>query len=410
MFIVRLFLFTFLGNVTCDMEEKELEGSISHPINQYYGDQFPIQYLGPEETVPDIADLKQYVKGLRRVVYYFNKTPNKTDCNIALGSFYTKALLKRTLQDYGIKLIQQERERIVDIINKCENILSHFVYKNYPYGWEDMEFRVSRTFKDDSAQVFSIGAFNKGRLKRWLFSNIAMNDYVEEMDNVSLTKMKYIELTVEMDNYYISSLDSDICASRIAYESEPIDLSKLQLCRPDKFCYSRLHSYPSVSYALSHRLLNIMMRRHLRRCFLKNEEHDVSHMDLLCAFMYREAVYLARRGFFARDLFLEHIALCGMLGYEEFQRRRWFNKALSWINEEGCIKETRNFDFNTTRVLIKRFGENDAFSKKLRKQLREYLYEECHTHPTALLLVVLSHGIRYAAHYLPLPSDNVESS
>lgn len=49
-----------------------------------------------------------------------------------------------------------------------------------------------------------------------------------------------------------------------------------------------------------------MLRRHLRRCYLRSPEQDDSLMDLLCASMYRETVYLARLGFFARDIFLEH--------------------------------------------------------------------------------------------------------
>lgn len=44
----------------------------------------------------------------------------------------------------------------------------------------------------------------------------------------------------------------------------------------------------------------------VRRCYLRSEEADREHMDMLCAFMYRETVYLARRGYFFRDLFMEH--------------------------------------------------------------------------------------------------------
>lgn len=57
---------------------------------QYYGEEFPIKYLLPEQFVPMTADLKLYVKSLRRTVYYFNRTPNRTDCNVALGAFFTK--------------------------------------------------------------------------------------------------------------------------------------------------------------------------------------------------------------------------------------------------------------------------------------------------------------------------------
>ncbi|CAH2037572.1 unnamed protein product, partial [Iphiclides podalirius] len=362
---------------------------------QYNGDKFPTKYLLPEEFIPRVDDLKLYIKSLKRTVHFFNKYPNKTDCNVALGAFFTKALLKRTVQDYNVKLPRREQIRLLDITSKCENIVSHFIYKNNPYGFDDIEFRVSRVFKDDNAQTYSIGEFKKGRMNRWLYSNFKMNNYAEDMDTLSFPKLKYVKVTTRPREYYINADDSDQCISRVVYEPEPINLSDLKMCKPDKFCFKRLHSSPSVSYTLSHRLLNIMLRRHVRRCYLRSAEEDESLMELLCAFMYREAVYLARRGFFARDIFLEHIALCGMLGYEEFHRSHWFNKAVSWMNQRGCIKETRNLEYNMTRVQIERMGENDPRAKILRRELRRNVNNECHFHPMALLMVVFGHGIRY---------------
>lgn len=46
-----------------------------------------------------------------------------------------------------------------------------------------------------------------------------------------------------------------------------------------------------------------------RRCYIVSEAIDKMHIDIMCANMYREAVYLARRGYFYRDLFMEHSKL-----------------------------------------------------------------------------------------------------
>lgn len=188
-------------------------------------------------------------------------------------------------------------------------------------------------------------------------------------------------------------------------------------------------------FTLFRRLLNIMLRRQVRRCYMTSVAEDDTLMDQLCAFMYREAVYIARRGFFARDLFLEHckylmyffifdniftiwftsnylflrsktkllfpVTLCGMLGYEEFHRRNWFKKIISWMDQKGCIKESRNFNYNSTAIFIKRIGEDHKLVKHVRKKFYRDLLEDCDTHPMALLIVVLAHGIRYAAHNLP---------
>lgn len=61
-----------------------------------------------------------------------------------------------------------------------------------------------------------------------------------------------------------------------------------------------------VFYFILSRLVNNLMYYHIRRCYLYSEQEDVDHMEMLCSFMYREAVYIARKGYFARDVFIEH--------------------------------------------------------------------------------------------------------
>ncbi|XP_013143365.1 PREDICTED: uncharacterized protein LOC106107180 [Papilio polytes] len=397
----RLFFFLFLVNVKCDKVTKLTLNDTKSSINQYSGDKFPTKYLTIENNLPNIDDFKLYILSLRRTVFYFNKTPNKTDGNVALGAFFVKSLLKRTLQEYGSKITELESNKLRNIISKCENLVSHYIYINYKYGWDDLEFRVSRMFKDDSAQIYSIRGFNKGRLKRWLHSSFKMHEYVEDMDTTTMPREKYTQLTESSIGYHIVMQTSDVCLSRVIHELEPIDFSEMKSCRSDKYCYKGIHSTPSISYSLTHRLLNIMLRRQVRRCYMTSVAEDDTLMDQLCAFMYREAVYIARRGFFARDLFLEHLTLCGMLGYEEFHRRNWFKKIISWMDQKGCIKESRNFNYNSTAIFIKRIGEDHKLVKHVRKKFYRDLLEDCDTHPMALLIVVLAHGIRYAAHNLP---------
>lgn len=144
-------------------------------------------------------------------------------------------------------------------------------------------------------------------------------------------------------------------------------------------------------------MLNLMLRHILRRCYVYEEEYDRQHLDILCSFMYREAVYVARRGYFSRDMFLEHIALCGLLGYEEFYRPTWFRKAVSWIDNEGCITENTNFEINRTRYLE---TMNPDRKELVRNRLTTILKLQCHHHPMALLLIVLGMAIRYSLHRL----------
>lgn len=97
-------------------------------------------------------------------------------------------------------------------------------------------------------------------------------------------------------------------------------------------------------------------------------------------------------------IFFISVTLCSLLGYEEFYRQNWFNKALSWMNEYDCIKEFRNFDMNRTRL------EQGGYKKRARNEylkLRcQIFYSTCDAHPSALLMSVLSHAVRHAVHFM----------
>ncbi|CAH2037569.1 unnamed protein product, partial [Iphiclides podalirius] len=316
------------------------------------------------------------------------------DSNVAIATFYVKVILARTLKDYKMNIIKENYDKILAVIRICANIVSHFIYINRQYGWQDYEYRLSELLINDKPQFYSISAFNNGRFKQWLVNNYTIHEYSKELDDVSLPKEQYVEVVARADEFYVNPLDSDYCLSNIPYTPEPTQLPKMQPCRSEPYCFEVLHSSPSIAYTLSHRLLNVMMRHQIRRCYLTSPEEDAKHMDILCAFMYREAVYLARRGFFARDIFLEHIALCSLLGYEEFHRRQWFNKASSWIDDEGCVQENPNYEINKTSYLIEHRARSVKEAQEMRNDLRNELLDECHHHPMALVVIVMAHGIR----------------
>ncbi|CAH0397911.1 unnamed protein product [Chilo suppressalis] len=366
---------------------------------EYGGDNFPLKYLSVQNNVIS-SDLEHYIKYLSMALSYFNDARNDTDINTATGAFFSKSVLKRTLLDYSHKMIKFQKDIIRILINMNENILSHYMYQNLGYGWDDLEFRASRIFLFDDSQIYSIAEFNRNLLKDWILSKEnKIHNYTEEMDTATLLKEKYGKLTYDFKNYTIDILSSDFCLAVVAYNKESIDFKQLQKCEDNAYCEERIFSNPSIGYSLSHRLLNAYLRFSTKRCYIRSEVEDKKLMDQLCANMYRESVYLARRGYFARDLFLEHIALCGLLGYEEFYRRHWFYKATSWVKEAGCVAENRNFLINITDTDYSKVKDVRK-RQKYRKYDCEMLNYECHDHPTAVLLIVLAHAIRYAAHIM----------
>lgn len=102
-------------------------------------------------------------------------------------------------------------------------------------------------------------------------------------------------------------------------------------------------------------------------------------------------------------IFVSTVALCGFLGYEEFYRRHWFYKAASWIDDDGCMTEFRNFEVNVTEVLAKTNYQNKPEEEKTFRNKRRQLLlrKDCELHQMAVLIIMLSHGIRQALHFMP---------
>ncbi|XP_045486813.1 uncharacterized protein LOC110993540 [Pieris rapae] len=351
-----------------------------------------------DTTTPQSKDLIFFISKLKKTFYFNTKTPNTTDVNTAIGTYFVTAILQRTLLDHTQKMTDKQKRTIVNIINRGKYYLSHYIYNNKPFGYRDFEFRVSILYQDVDIFTHSINEFSERRLQKWILSDINMHSYVENLDDISLKKEMYISILNRIDDYNINIKNSDYCISSIIDTPQAINNNVTQLCRDD-YCKYFLFNGPSIGYALSHRLLNIMLRRNCRRCHLQSPREDENMMDQLCAFIYREVVYLARRGYFARDIFLEHVGLCAIIGYKEFFRMHWFYKAASWMNSAGCIQENRNYLVNET----KHYKVNTNDTKKLElftKRLKQTLLNECHDHEITVLSVVLAHAIRYTAKFM----------
>ncbi|XP_048006725.1 uncharacterized protein LOC125242066 [Leguminivora glycinivorella] len=368
----------------------------------YQGESFPKKYLEPEDVVPASADATNYLQNLGKILDYFVLYANKTCINRALGMFYMKAILKRTVLENKNKIQEDQHKLIKKVILQADNILSHFFASIVnPLDWGHILKRASHLLKEDDLQVEAIGEFKGNLFKKWILSDVSLNEYEQDMDELKFPKeiyLKHTEEVVESTVFTINIDDSDYCLGEIIYNPLPLEDTKiLKPCVYDQFCPKILYyRAPSFSYSLSHRMLNIMMARHVRRCYLSSPEDDEQLMEALCAGMYREAVYLARRGYFNRDIWMEHISLCGMLGYQEFFRRHWFRKVVSWIDERGCIAENFNYEANRTRYLLEKEPEKAESTLKLS---RKVLSDPCSWHPMALSIVVLAHGVRHAVHF-----------
>ncbi|CAL8136792.1 unnamed protein product [Orchesella dallaii] len=66
--------------------------------------------------------------------------------------------------------------------------------------------------------------------------------------------------------------------------------------------------------------------------------------------MYQEAELISEMGYphILRDLFVEHVAICGFLRYPNFFRQDWIDSMLSWQSESeyGCMVNDKGYQQN----------------------------------------------------------------
>lgn len=95
------------------------------------------------------------------------------------------------------------------------------------------------------------------------------------------------------------------------------------------------------------------------------------------------------------------VSLCSLLGYEEFYRRHWFYKAASWIDDRGCVMENLNFENNRSAIVVKtKYSDDPKKAKQFLQKRMKVVYDECHIHPMALILIFMANGIRHALHFM----------
>ncbi|KAI8436427.1 hypothetical protein MSG28_010015 [Choristoneura fumiferana] len=402
----------------------------------YEGTSFPKKYFLAETLVPTSEDLESYLLSTKKIVNAISLYPNLTDPNRALGVFYMKSILRRTILENGKKLNDSHIAQIKEIIKEGERILGYYFHYLLGKPWTKPFRRVIELFRDDTVQVESISNFTRNRLAKWLVNPKTVNSFAKQFDEITLSKEKYASLvqSVHKDAYVVSIDTSDNCMSMIVYNRIYFDKYE-RLCTADKSCADILYKSPSVAYSLSHRATALsqlwcddrivfskrekleVRRRNVDVAYDAFNRHndwtqlnapaaDDKLIEALCASMYRETVYLARRGYFYRDLFLEHIALCGLVGFREFFRHHWFRKIISWVDSDGCIQENMNFEHLRTKLSLEK-AKTEKKKDKIKQGFREMFHENCSYHQMALSLMVLAHGehatrrLPQHAHYAP---------
>ncbi|XP_064619387.1 UPF0764 protein C16orf89 homolog [Lineus longissimus] len=96
-------------------------------------------------------------------------------------------------------------------------------------------------------------------------------------------------------------------------------------------------------YRLTHQLLFLIFGQ-MFKCtdnqeYLMRKPYE-EKITNVCSKVFMEAMILLNMGAAEtsyRDFFLEEVATCGMLGFQDFFRRDWLKKILSWQTKKGCF-------------------------------------------------------------------------
>ncbi|CAF0906721.1 unnamed protein product [Rotaria sordida] len=148
-------------------------------------------------------------------------------------------------------------------------------------------------------------------------------------------------------------------------------------CNETESCMILMNDPYACRYSLTHQILySIIAKKSL--CYYQYRLSSLDEYQMISR-MFNESQTIARKNFLEidRDLFMEQIALGGLVGWNEFfQDINWFNKIISWQHPiEGC------YGNDTIRIINKR------------EEMQ--MLHHCLSHRTSVAIAALSQILRY---------------
>lgn len=116
-----------------------------------------------------------------------------------------------------------------------------------------------------------------------------------------------------------------------------------------------------ADYSLSHQLLYLIIAE-IKNCtdIVKlRKAVSIQHLKkVYCTNMMKINLEIEDEDFplHRRDLFMENIMLCGMIGYSDFIKTQWLEAILSWQNPTGCYLRIDNCTSHLTGIAAGALG------------------------------------------------------
>ncbi|XP_078273874.1 UPF0764 protein C16orf89 homolog [Rhinoraja longicauda] len=167
-------------------------------------------------------------------------------------------------------------------------------------------------------------------------------------------------------------------------------------CLNTASCRKMMTTVNCPNYSLSHQLLYFIIAE-IKNCtdIVKlGTSVSIQHLQkVYCANMMQINLEIEDEDFplHLRDLFMENIMFCGMIGYSDFFKTQWLEAILSWQNPAGCYLR---IDFG--RSVRPTELERKAFTKHKRVKRRDRIMNDnCTSHLTGIAAGALGVFLRF---------------
>lgn len=167
-------------------------------------------------------------------------------------------------------------------------------------------------------------------------------------------------------------------------------------CLDTAKCRKMMTTVNCADYSLSHQLLYLIIAE-IKNCtdIVKlGKAVSIQHLKkVYCTNMMKINLEIEDEDFplHRRDLFMENIMLCGMIGYSDFIKTQWLEAILSWQNPTGCYLR-----IDLGRSVQPTEKERNAFTKHKRVKRRDRLMSDnCTSHLTGIAAGALGVFLRF---------------
>ncbi|KAJ2946620.1 hypothetical protein O0L34_g12677 [Tuta absoluta] len=285
------------------------------------------------KDMPTQNDLKMYLKALQRVVDFSAVNKMDIDMNYAFGLFLINVNLKTVLRHRHMNIPQGILQPIRELVKKNSGLLEFFrsmVDRDKTKG-NSQNKAIYSLFLNDTSWVERLGKY----------------DTVFQTENrkSSLTHIRakfgsWEQYTKRIFDWEINAVPgpraSDYCIGLLADCHHKVLDFRTKCVLPEN-CLMLLLDGFDAGYALTHRLLFIIMAHYGRDCDVFSHAIDKELTTKYCSDAFSEAQYIAMHQFGLKDLIMEEIALCSLEGHVEFLKRTWLAHALELQTAYGCF-------------------------------------------------------------------------